>query len=631
MNKIKTKTQKNWDGVKGAALLLLVVLSLMFWRSFLPDYVHFSNDGPLGAQATASVALPGAFLGSWGDNNDIGSSGGAWPLNLSVMFRWIFGPFGYAKFYAPFALFILGLGTWTFLRSLKLTWLATIMGTFAVVLNTCYFAGVCWGVASAEIAVGFDFLAMGLFMGNDGEKSRIMRSVRLALAGLCVGVNVMEAADIGVLCSVLVAGFVFFKSLIESEGDVVMRAACGVGRVMIVALFAIFIAVSTVISLLGTPGLVGNSDDNKESEAAHWDWATQWSLPKLETIGIFVPGVFGYRMDTPKHMEPGLADSYNGGVYWGGIGRSPEIDRAFDAGTTPPGGLMRFGYAGYYAGVLTVLVALWALVQSFRRQNPVFSRTQKILIWFWGFVMVASLLVAWGRFAPMFYGLLYKLPHFSAMRNPAKFEIFTAWALAILFAYGMDALSRRYLDATAKAGTRKWDGFDRNMILGFAGLLGASVAGWFYYSTHKEQLVQYIKKVGYGDDTFATLIATFSIGQAGWFVWILAGAVILLALTAKGFFSGPRAKAGSVLLLAFLLLDMGRANLPFIIHWDYKQKYEIGTLNPIEKFLVDKPYEHRVAKLLPAPLSTPGQFELFDQLYGIEWTQHHFLYYNIQS
>ena len=33
-----------------APLLLLVLLTVLFYRSFLPDYVHFSNDGPLGPQ-----------------------------------------------------------------------------------------------------------------------------------------------------------------------------------------------------------------------------------------------------------------------------------------------------------------------------------------------------------------------------------------------------------------------------------------------------------------------------------------------------------------------------------------------------------------------------------------------------
>jgi hypothetical protein len=44
--------------------------------------------------------------------------------------------------------------------------------------------------------------------------------------------------------------------------------------------------------------------------------------------------------------------------------------------------------------------------------------------------------------------------------------------------------------------------------------------------------------------------------------------------------------------------------------------------------LRDKPYEHRVAGL---PFHSPPQFSLFEELYRIEWVQHHFPYYNIQS
>jgi hypothetical protein len=85
-----------------------------------------------------------------------------------------------------------------------------------------------------------------------------------------------------------------------------------------------------------------------------------------------------------------------------------------------------------------------------------------------------------------------------------------------------------------------------------------------------------------------------------------------------------------VLLGAFLVFDLVRADLPYVIHWDYKQKYEVGSLNPIEELLRDKSYEHRVAYGVPNPLQTPSQFEAFEQLYRIEWMQHHFPYYNIQ-
>lgn len=96
---------------------------------------------------------------------------------------------------------------------------------------------------------------------------------------------------------------------------------------------------------------------------------------------------------------------------------------------------MRFGYAGFYCGILVVLVALWSVAQVFRRQDDIFSGAQKKLIYFWLAAFALALPLAWGRFAPgsgtpdgpLFYALLYKIPHFSDIRNPAKFLIFTQW------------------------------------------------------------------------------------------------------------------------------------------------------------------------------------------------------------
>jgi len=240
----------------------------------------------------------------------------------------------------------------------------------------------------------------------------------------------------------------------------------------------------------------------------------------------------------------------------------------------------------------------------------------------------------------MFYGMLYRLPHFSDIRNPTKFLIFFAWALAVLFAYGANALCRRHLEIKAqkpgkeKLPAPKWDGFDRRWTFGCAGFLAASAIGWLIYSSKKDSLVQYLQKVGYGDEHFARDIATFSIGQAGWFLVLLATAITLFALITSGYFSGRRAKLGSLLLLAFMVFDLGRANLPFIIHWNYKLKYEVGSLNPVVDFLREKTYEHRVAVL---PFDPQQPLRGYDNYFGgsgiyrIEWAQHHFLYYNIQS
>ncbi|HSY74552.1 MAG TPA: hypothetical protein VK810_03700, partial [Dongiaceae bacterium] len=373
----------------------------------------------------------------------------------------------------------------------------------------------------------------------------------------------------------------------------------------------------------------------------HWDWATQWSTPKKETLSFFVPGLFGYRMDTPNNMMA-FQDEYKGGQYWGGIGRTPEIDRYFDSGKTdsPPPGMMRFSGGVCYAGVLVSLIAFWAIAQSLRRKNSVFTESQKKLLWFWLGILIVSLFLSWGRFAP-FYKLFYMLPYASTMRNPCKFSAVFSWAFVVIFAYGVHGLSRRYLDVAANVSNsfstqlKSWwariRGFDRKWTQFSIAAAVVSVLAWLVYAAEKKDFVKYLQTVGFGDEGMASDIAAFSIGQVGWFVLIFALAAGIFILVTAGIFSGRRAQLGGILLGVLVVADLMRADLPWVIHWDYKQKYEVGSLNPIEKFLSDKPYEHRVAYSPPSPFSTPRQYSLFQELYGIEWTQHHFVYYNIQS
>jgi hypothetical protein len=610
------------------AALLAAILAVLFWKSFSPDYVHFSNDAPLGAQNANWLRLPYGLTGMWGDLNDIGANAGALPPNLNTLLHCL-RPVLYSKFLAPIALFILGLGAWTFFRQLKLTPLAATLGALAAALTSTFFSDACWGTASHQIAFGMDFLALALIVSNSPATPWFVRWTRLALAGFAVGLNVTEAADLGAIFSLFVAAFIFYKALTEESVSVLKKISRGIARIAMVAVFAGFIAAQTIIALVSTniQGVVGTSQDEK-TKAAHWDFATQWSLPKIETFGIIVPGLFGYRMDTP-----------DGGNYWGGVGSDPAWDRYFAGGEQgpPPQGPLRFSGTGNYAGMLVILVAAWVVAQSLRRKNSVFSETHRRFIWFWTAVLIVSLLFAFGRFAP-FYALLYKLPYFSTIRNPIKFLFVLSWALVTVFAYGIHGLSRRYLEIPAAGSTsssvllKTWwtkvRGFDRNWTSTCVVVLVGSLLAWPIYALQKQNLVSHLKTVGFPDENMAEKIAAFSVGQVGWFILFLALAAGLFTLILSGAFAGRRAKWGGIFLGALLVLDLGRADLPWIIHWDYKQKYEVGSLNPIVDFLRDKPYEHRVAIL---PFHPPQQFELFGELYRIEWVQQLFPYYNIQS
>jgi len=288
--------------------------------------------------------------------------------------------------------------------------------------------------------------------------------------------------------------------------------------------------------------------------------------------------------------------------------------------------------------MLVILVVAWAVAQSLRRKNSAFSITHRRFIWFWTAVLIVSLLFAFGRFAP-FYALLYKLPYFSTIRNPIKFLFVLSWALVIIFAYGIHGLSRRYLEIPAAGPTslpallKTWwtkvRGFDRNWTSTCIMIVIGSLLAWLIYAVQKPNLVSYLKTVGFPDEGMAGKIAAFSVGQLGWFILFFAMATGLLTFVFGGAFAGRRAKWGGIFLGTLLVLDLGRANLPWIIHWNYEEKY---ASNPIIDFLRDKPYEHRVIGL---PFNTPEHSPVYDRwlgdLYRIEWAQHHFPYYNIQS
>jgi hypothetical protein len=672
-------------------VILAVILAVLFAKSFLPDYVHFSNDGPLGEQNAAWSRFPGNLTGQWDDLNDIGQSGGAAAPDVSGMADWLLGPVGFSKFFTPIALFILGIGAWTFFRQLRLSPLAAALGALATTLNSAFFGNACWGTSPQQIAMAMVFFSLALIMANSDETPPRVRWTRLALAGMAVGVSVIEGADNGAIFSLFIAAYVVYQALARkitwarTEHAVVWavfnlallgallaifilhiahggllavlllsgaalwnylmiasylpfkRLAHGSAQVGVVAAFAGLVAAQTITALVGVNivSAAGMGNGSDESSQEHWDWATEWSLPKTETLGIFVPGLFGYRMDTPKDMMSFIKDSYANGEYWGGMGRTPAIDRFFDSGASgsAPGGMMRFGYAGYYGGILVALVALFAIAKTVAQtiwpQNSIFSLLQRRFIWFWTAALVVSLLIAWGRFAP-FYQFIYMLPYFSTIRNPVKFTSIFYVAMIIIFAYGIDAFSRYYLQVSEVKGDGKtsppskgwWQNlgnFNRKWTLFSIAAFGVAVLAWLTYSGEEPNMVRYLGKIGFPDPEVARNIFDFSVGQCGWFLVFFAGSVTLVIMVLAGFFTGKRAQWGGLLLGALLVIDMGRANLPWIIHWDYKQKY---ASNEIIDFLRDKPYEHRVTDV-------PSQ-SLFENVYRIEWMQHHFPYYNIQ-
>src|SRR5271163_4088392 len=101
--------------------ILLVMLCILFYRSFLPHQVLFSNDGPLGIISAQSVVTHlDSLEGGWLDLNWFGNESVSSFPNFTFFIAILYSPEAYARFAGPIGLLALGLSAWLFFRQLKL-------------------------------------------------------------------------------------------------------------------------------------------------------------------------------------------------------------------------------------------------------------------------------------------------------------------------------------------------------------------------------------------------------------------------------------------------------------------------------------------------------------------------------
>jgi hypothetical protein len=568
------------------------------------------------------------------------------------------------KIFTPLTMVLLGFSAWLLFRQWRFAPMVCVLGGLAAGLNMHFFSVACWGLGTWNICCAMIFLAFAALVTPAIQQTWI----KGALAGLAVGMSVMEGFDSGAILSVYVGIFIMFFCL-TTESTVAKGLLKIAGLGLVVVIFSVFIAASTLSTLVGTQIKgIGGMGQTAEEKKAHWDFTTQWSVPKLETLRVLIPGIFGYRM-VDYTTSPDKS-----GVYWGRIaedsrlidlesndpqlrastaaalGAPPEVAKALlsgdhraqsDARAQILGRVplqRRHSGNGEYAGVLVALMAVFALSNSLRKSNGPYSPGERRLVWFFGAAALLSLVAAWGRYAPL-YALLYQLPYFSTIRNPLKFmhPFHITWI--ILAGFGFEALSRSYLQTALsrtedlsrrlKVWWKKAAGFDRKWTVALGLVLGIAVAAWLIVGTLKGGLAAYLEDHGFGSDV-APQMASFSLGEIGWFVVFLAGSVAVIVCIFSGTWSGPRTGWAWILLAAIMICDLGRSDRPWVRYFDYEEKY---AMNPIVDILRERPHEYRVgAKLSPRD----GYYALAgpEQSFGgicHWWLENDFPYNNIQS
>lgn len=610
--------------------LLVLLLAVLFHDSFKPDMAGFANDGPLGLVHAAYARFPAAWQASWADLNWLGFSSGISAFNLTSILAWILGPHGFVNFYPAITLLCLGLAAFTFFRQNRFHPMVCVIGGLAAALNSDFFSYACWGLGTLALCVASVFLALAALSSRS-----IPGWTRPILAGAAVGNAIMEGFDNGAIFSLYVAAYAVFAAWNQpgtTGVPALRRLVAGVITTALVAVSAALVAAHIVLSLvqLNITAVVGMGQD-QESRSARWYEATMWSLPPRETLRAIIPGLYGYRLDSP-----------DGGNYWGTVGSHPAWDDWFaspdrDPSKAPPQSIRHSG-AGHYTGVVVVLLAAFALAQALRRSGSPFTPEERRWVLFWAATALLSLLFAFGRYS-IFYRIIYALPYFNTIRIPMKFLHPLNVALVVLCGYGLQALWMGWIaraqvrtpgpvEALRAVFTRKGSWEARWAVATFA-LAGASWLAWLIYGSNRAALVHHLGLVGF-DPEPAARIARHSVGEVALFALFLNLAVLLLGMLLGGAGAGPASRLTPLALGLLLTLDLARADLPWIQHYNWRERL---ASNPLFDVLRTNPHLQRLTGFLP--FSIPGQAgqlqNILSSVYGGEWNQHQFRYYDIQT
>jgi hypothetical protein len=614
-------------------------LAVLCRQGFQPYEVFWANDLPLGALVESSSRLPASFFGSWSDFYWLGGPNVAFPPNLSNMMMALLSPEHYLKFDVPLAMFFLGFSAWFLFRQLRFSPMACVIGGLGAGLNMHFFSNGCWGLCQWCVCAAMIFIALGVLV------SPYIRNlwIKAVLAGFATGLSVMEGFDSGAILSIYVAIFVVFWFFSNGTNPAVgARNTVYVGVLLVIAAF--LISTSTISTLILTQ-LKGTASDgaapsSESSKKETWDKNTQWSVPKVETLRMIIPGLFGYRLDMyTTSTNPAT-------FYWGRVAEDPHIgeiegsnpivrsnaietlpvpadtkaklqfalssrdqtlrESALDFIKSQPQLQRRHTGNGEYTGVLVCLLAAFALATTARKETSPYSVIERRCVWFWAGAALFSMLAAWGRHG-FLYAIIYQLPLVSNFRNPMKYMHPLNICVIILAGYGLEALWRQYLSVVAenaesflKQIVNSWkrrSTFEKCWAAGSGIALGLAIASYFIFDSYRPALVKYLLHNGF-DTNSAPLISRYSVGEVKWFVIYFAASLFAVLLILTGAFTGRRTGFIWVILATLMICDLSRADVPWIRYYNYREKI---SPNAVTDFLKHEPWEHRVnSRIWPA-------------------------------
>ncbi len=388
--------------------LFFVVLAMITFRCvFGADVVFSASDVNLGGLAHRKNMGPDLFLGFFRPGPILGATNYSFSLfNLMVV---LFPLHLFSDIFYGLMLLIGSASMVWFLRMWRRSWMASVFGALiAFWVNSILLAHV-GHVYKIEVLV---FSALSLCLIEKAVRAEALRgSVGYALlAGLSVGIMLLEQQDVALLAGLFVGPYAFFR-LIQAHGKAVLRWG------------ALLLPLAAVALLLAGNNLLKSYQDNIVNAAqvqgngsVKWNYVTQWSAVPGEWPDLIAPGWGGWTTGDPE------------GPYWGKLGRSAEWE-------TTKQGFQNFKLNSNYFGIIPFLLGGFGFWMALRNRRS----EEAGVVLFWAVAGLLGLWLAFGKYS-LLYKLFYQLPLVGSIRAPIKLLDNFQICLAILAAYGLDFL-----------------------------------------------------------------------------------------------------------------------------------------------------------------------------------------------
>ncbi len=394
--------------LKRAAIIALFLLPLLFyWKYLIGSPMLYGTDW-LGAGSLVMREFMAQFVRShgviayWMPAMLCGQPTGA------AFFADMFYPTSLFRLFMPVQvvwtwtfvvhIFLAGLGTYLFLKELKVAVLPAALG------------GVGYAIAGSLISltfaghdgrlIGSALMPMALFFLHRGMTRR--RFFYFPLVGLVVALQLLSGHLQKVYYTGLILAAYFLFMLIWTARR--ERSAGLAARLCIYLLIGLGLGLA--ISAVQYLPIYGNLPWASRGSERGYAYATSWSMPIIETFDLLTPKFSG-----------GLAS------YW-----SRNV----------------FKLHSEYLGIIPLLFACVAVLRRWKDRNTKFFT----------FSFLGALLMAWGGNTPLYYIPYYLLPGISKFRGPAMIFFLAAFSLVALAGLGLDHLHRGLKEDEARKTVR---------------------------------------------------------------------------------------------------------------------------------------------------------------------------------